>query len=599
MNIRCISAQGQVVATDLAALLDADRREATRVEANRWIKRLRLVRYGAQSMRERFTYRGDSLWWFTEIYLHKMRQLEQAMSVVLALDAAAAQHAPHRIEVDTASLAARDAARAFGSARGIKIDMAGEAARDRSRVWQSYLVGLTARLSRLRPGRRLSPLHHPIAAAFVHTAFWRDADPQHESYIGPVLQTLTRRLEDGLFCVGIGPRRNFRARRWWDPLAASRTPGSPVTPVEQLAPASALEGSLELWRQRDTLARELTSGDSVRAAAEFLGCDLWPVLQRELIDAACVQWPWLARAMDEAGAALDVLQPQVAFTYAEAGGWGRAMVLEARRRGIRSAGIQHGFIYRHWLNYLHEPDEMQPIGGDGGFPRPDRTLLFDRYTAETLEHSGHFPASSLSITGSARLDDLVARLAALRPRREELRRSLGIDGDGPVAVLAAKFTEIRGVLPGLISAVSHLPGMTLVIKPHPAETAAVYDPFLRHSPNVSIAPPETDLAAALASADGLVTMNSTVAIDGLVLGVPALVIGLPNNLSPFVSAGVMLGADSPEKIQQELQSLLYDRQVRDRLAGVAAAFATRYALAPNGHAADQAADTILALAGAT
>ena len=34
-------------------------------------------------------------------------------------------------------------------------------------------------------------------------------------------------------------------------------------------------------------------------------------------------------------------------------------------------------------------------------------------------------------------------------------------------------------------------------------------------------------------------MNSTVAIDGLVLGVPALVIGLPNNLSPFVEAGAM------------------------------------------------------------
>ena len=41
-------------------------------------------------------------------------------------------------------------------------------------------------------------------------------------------------------------------------------------------------------------------------------------------------------------------------------------------------------------------------------------------------------------------------------------------------------------------------------------------------------------------------MNSTVAIDGLVLGVPALVIGLPNNLSPFVDAGVMLGAEAAD-----------------------------------------------------
>ena len=27
---------------------------------------------------------------------------------------------------------------------------------------------------------------------------------------------------------------------------------------------------------------------------------------------------------------------------------------------FRRSGLQHGFIYRHWLNYLHEPDEMTP-----------------------------------------------------------------------------------------------------------------------------------------------------------------------------------------------------------------------------------------------
>ena len=75
--------------------------------------------------------------------------------------------------------------------------------------------------------------------------------------------------------------------------------------------------------------------------------------------------------MDEAAAALDALAPRVAITYAEAGGWGRAIMLESRRRGIPSAGLQHGFIYRHWLNYLHEPDEMtrDPAqAADGGFP---------------------------------------------------------------------------------------------------------------------------------------------------------------------------------------------------------------------------------------
>ena len=49
----------------------------------------------------------------------------------------------------------------------------------------------------------------------------------------------------------------------------------------------------------------------------------------------------------------------------------------------------------------------------------------------------------------------------------------------------------------------------------------------------------TDLGRLLTAADALVTMNSTVAIDALALRLPVLVVGLPNNLSPFVQAGAM------------------------------------------------------------
>ncbi len=59
---------------------------------------------------------------------------------------------------------------------------------------------------------------------------------------------------------------------------------------------------------------------------------------------------------------------------------------------------------------------------------------------------------------------------------------------------------------------------------------------------MTIAPPALDLASLLAAARLLVTVNSTVAIDAMTLGVPTLVVLPPNNLSPFVEAGAMAGA---------------------------------------------------------
>ena len=597
-KVTCITPQGREIQTDMASLFTPDLRETARLEANRWIKRLRLVPYGRQSMRERFTYRGDSLWWFTELYLHKMKKLDRAVAVTLALDAARELYSPSRIIVDTDDLVTRDAAHALGRARGVRIETRGRHFERRQHAWPSYLVGLTATLSRLRPSVPASRQRRAVVAAFVHTAFWRasaeDSGPKQESYIGPVLDAVAARLPpDDLRYVGVGPRRNFRARRWWDPVVGTGTPHQMITPIEKLAPRKKLDPALDLWRQRTTLAQEVTTGEAIRAAGEFRGCDLWPVLSRELEAVALLQWPWSARAMDEAGAAIDALSPDVVVTYAEAGGWGRALVLEARRRGVRSVGIQHGFIYRYWLNYLHEPDEMQPLDEDRGCPIPDRTLVFDKYAESHLRSAGHFPASSLAVTGSARLDELQTRFRAAAESREATRRELGIPRERQLALLTAKFSEIRHELPALVKAVAGLPGVQLVIKVHPAETAEVYGSTVAGVGNVTVAPAEADLARLLAAADLVVTMNSTVALDGLVLGLPALVIGLPNNLSPFVEAGVMAGADGAEAIERALRSVLYDRLMRESLGRAAEDYLRRFDIRPDGRAAERAADEIL------
>ncbi len=596
-SITCFTRQGAGQRLRLSDLLTGAARDEARELTNRWIKSLRLVRYGSATMRERFSYRGDSLWWFTELYLHKVRHLEEAVATIVALDRACRTFEPVRIEVEADTSASLSAADAYGRARGLPVATRGRPS-DRSAGLTSYREALSAGLSRLRPAAtRVAPPSR--VAAFVHTAFWRPSatgdGSGEESYIGPVLDRLKQAVgTEGLTLVGVGPARNFRARRWWDPIVPSATPPPHVTPVERFSRGTALAGSNGVWKERGDLARRLTAGTDIRAAGVVCGCDLWPVLERELTHVAQLQWPWSARVMDEAGAALDVLSPQVVVTYAEAGGWGRAIVLEARRRGIPSIGIQHGFIYRHWLNYLHEPDEVAPLDADRGFPAPDRTLLFDAYAAEHLQTRGHLPSDRLVVTGSARLDDLKARVDDLRRAgRDELRGGLGVPSDHKLIVLAAKFSEIREELPKLFAAAGAQPGVRLIIKTHPAETTAPYQALASGIGNISIAPADADLARLLAAADALVTMNSTVAVDGLVLGVPALVVGWPTNLTPFVDAGTMMGGPDLD-VSEALRRLLYDQPSRDDLHRRATAFTRTYQIRADGSAAERASNEILA-----
>jgi hypothetical protein len=299
--------------------------------------------------------------------------------------------------------------------------------------------------------------------------------------------------------------------------------------------------------------------------------------------------------MDEAGAALDALGCETAVTYAEAGGVGRALILEARRRGVRTVGLQHGFIYRQWLNYLHEADEWRPAGTDRGVPAPDQTLLYDRWAEGHLRHDGHFPEDALAVTGSPRLDVLAARLAARTAgERAETRQAFGVTRpEQRLVLLTAKFSEVKDDLPSLVAAIDTMPDAHLVIKAHPAETADVYAPLVANTAHITVAAPEADLAALLGSADAVVTKNSTVALDGLALGIPALVIGLPNNLTPFVEAGVMLGADGPGTTRERLAAVLYDQKVRVGLTDATGAFLAAHDIRARGTAAVDAAAAIL------
>ena len=347
------------------------------------------------------------------------------------------------------------------------------------------------------------------------------------------------------------------------------------------------------------MSRALAVSDDLRAAAVVGGCDLWPLLSPEFDGIAALQFPWSARAMDEAGAALDRLRPEVVVTYAEAGGWGRALVLEARRRGIPVAALQHGFIYRHWLNYLHEPDEMAPSPAnpdDRGFPAPDLTLLFDEFAREHLERRGHFAPSRLAVTGSPRLDAIVGSARGMsREARRGVRDAVGAGEETPIVVVAAKYTQIAPVFRALVDLARTLPEVLLVVKPHPAEGAGPYQRDAAGVANVGMAPPGIDLAALTAVASALVTVNSTAAIEAMPLDVPALVVALPNNLSPFVEAGVMAGASGPAEIGPALRGLLYDPEMRGRLAAARQAFTARYGIRADGGAAARAADLIVGL----
>ncbi|MEW5984935.1 MAG: hypothetical protein AB1806_21485 [Acidobacteriota bacterium] len=588
----------------LSRELGAGLAELAEDEANRWIKSLRVLTVDGRPLRDRFSYRGDSLWWFAELYLHKMQVVRSVLRTILALEAVVAREAPRAIAVPggdaLTNLVARELARQHGirfSGRVASRSRGLEAVRliARAHVFE-WRASMAARRAEGRSVVRQSRI-----AAFVHTAFWKRDE---EQYIGPVLDCLaSARSPEELTIIGVGPHTSYRARTWRHRVSDLRGTSAgavPITPIDWCAGPGALRLSRQVWDSRASMRRALCASPAIRDAAVIRGCDVWPLLEPQFIGIAYLQFPWSAYVMDQIGTVLDQVRPDVALTYAEAGGWGRALVLEARRRGIATVGLQHGFIYRHWLNYLHEPDEMRPSPlnpSDRGYPRPTLTLVYDRLAAGHLAQQARYPSDAVSVTGSPRLDAL-AREARRFTESDDaaLKARLGASSRAHLVVVAAKFTQISSVFGELVQAVLDLPDVHLVIRCHPAEGPDPYVEQVAGGARVSIAPADVSMAALMHAARLIVTVNSTAAIEGLALGIPSMVIGLPSNLSPLVEAGVMFGVPEGQAIRPILESALSDDAIRTDMAGRAAAFVSDFQITSDGRAAARAAERVLALA---
>jgi hypothetical protein len=147
----------------------------------------------------------------------------------------------------------------------------------------------------------------------------------------------------------------------------------------------------------------------------------------------------------------------------------------------------------------------------------------------------------------------------------------------------------------IVAAAAAQPRLHVAILAHPADTPELYASAIGGLSNVRVVPAATELPRLLAATDGLITRESTIAINALSIGVPSLVVGAPEHLGPLVDAGIMLGATTAEAVGPGLQALLFDDQVRKRLTRVVGAQSALEDTGAPARAADRAADAILAL----
>jgi hypothetical protein len=563
-----------------------------------------------RSFRELIAWKGVRLFYFAELYLHHSTASPGHVRAIELFHRVLEKTAPREVEAAGLDPAEMRLLARTCTARGVLFHGEPRPAGSRAAVlrtslesrWNNAKTVLAAVKGVLSGRPRLPPRDGRRTVLFLtHAAFWksrRDAssgdEHDYEHYFDALLPAVAAEAALRPFVLAVGPRSAFRRRTARDRIAEwlrLHPEAGPFVHVNRFTSWRVAGDVLRATRQVRALWRSLRRSPAAHEAFSHRGVPFFDLAQRDLAGTLLLQLPWAVRSYEEMRAALRATQPALVLLYAESSGWGRAAVAACRAQGVPSLALQHGILYPGYYSYLHGPDEAD-------CPRPDRTAVFGEAAKRFLVEQGGYAPASLIVTGSPKFDALLSLARGLD--RMAVRERLGIAPDEKLLLVASRFRAIRethqsigSAFPGLLEAASALPGVQLLVKPHPAESGDAYERVILQAGarRARVLSPRTDLLELLVAMDALATVESLSAVEALVVGRPVLVLNMPTNLAEMVEQGMALGVGAGAEPLDALRSLLFDAATGRRLAAARA----RY-LGDVAHGVDgQATARILAL----
>lgn len=567
----------------LLTLEDHDAADEAAIDwTRRWGKRPLL---DGRSFRELYEWKGVSLWWFAELYLHHSTGSPRRVRLIEWFDRLLQKLAPD--EVEAAGLPVEEAlllSRAC-TVRGILFHdppspplgaIRRLALRRRLQGrWYVLKTLLTAAKASFTAAPDWRPTPEKTRVLFLsHAAFWHERSPEgggaeaYEHYFDRLIPETAKSADLEPLVLAVGPRAAFRRRGRWERLREWLSLGdgdSPYVHVNRCVSWRTVGAVREASGMMRQAYRQLSASPALQEAFSHRGVGFEDLALADLAGTLLLQIPWAVRSYEEMSEALEWARPAVVCLYAESSGWGRAAIAACRAKDVPSVGIQHGILYPKYYSYRHDAEEAD-------CPRPLRTSVFGDAARRFLIEAGHYPPETLVVTGSPKFDELL--LASHSWDRGAIRGRFGVAADERLLLVASRFQGIRethqsigSAFPALVRAVEALPCTRLLVKPHPAEGTGGYERVLREqgAERVTLLPARADLMQLLFAADALVTVESLSAVEALVLGRPVVILNMPTNLREMVEAGVALGVASGADPRPALLAVLEDEETKRRL----------------------------------
>jgi hypothetical protein len=277
----------------------------------------------------------------------------------------------------------------------------------------------------------------------------------------------------------------------------------------------------------------------------------------------------------------------------EFGLFGRSANAAAKMMDVKSIGMQHGMVGENSYEYLYLNGEAEGDWRSPGAIVPKYLTTFGDITREFLIDANHNP-KNLIVVGQPRYD----LLHWMRDNfdKTKLKDKLGIPKEKKAIFLATQ--PIPGnekITYEVMKALEGREDVFLIIKTHPREYDLDFYYEYAKKFGIDFKLFKSDLYETLFCSDLLITKNSTVALEAMILDIPSIttnLTGLPD-IFPFAKFNCTLQLDSAGLYKDSIFGLLFEEKKRKALLKKQNTFLSKYVYKIDGKASQRIFDLMI------
>jgi len=437
-----------------------------------------------------------------------------------------------------------------------------------------------------------------------HTRNWRNVfDYRHQKYkrddvmIGDVIRQLLREHDYSILGIDVDYTFLGDFRTLYEKLFGNNE--YPWKPLESYSDWGIMREIRKAHRQYKRFYRSFKKNEQFQRSFFYKGIPIWKVLTARLDFLFLFSFKNAIRNLRLMDRMIAIEKPLVIATSFETGSAGRAATMTARAYGIPTVGLQHGKIHPAHPHYIFSHVSTTQAPNLKYCPIPDVTMVYGDYTKRVLMNCSSYPSENVIVTGQPLADNIV-RAREIFDKYKTYEK-FGLDLKKKLLVLISQnFQEVEfreRMLNVTIEGMKPFNELQLFVKLHPGETPDLALRVLRNfGLNGVPVTKNVDLYEILYACDIMVTGNSTVALEAMMLDKPVITIeGFPFSM-PFAQQGASLGVMTVAEMTQAIKSILNGGDVVQKLKINRKKFVREHACEPDGQAAKRVADAIIRIA---